>query len=62
MRPGVSVRSLSRAAVTAQIARAAMTKTLCRAIAVQWRTWGLIQAQAQAFTSPCLLEFWVTLG
>ena len=30
----VSVRSLSIAAVTAQIARAAMTSTMCRSIAV----------------------------
>jgi hypothetical protein len=30
----VSVRSLSKAAVTAQMARATMTSTVCRAIAV----------------------------
>jgi hypothetical protein len=35
----VPVRSLSWAAVTAQIARAAMTSTACRAIAVQSRAW-----------------------
>src|SRR5690242_2060681 len=35
----VPVRRRSRAAVTAQMARAAMTSTVCRAIAVYSRTW-----------------------
>ena len=35
----VSVRRRSRAAVTAQMARAAMTRAVCRAIAVNSRTW-----------------------
>ena len=35
----VLVRRRSSAAVTAQMARAAMTSTVCRAIAVYRRTW-----------------------
>src|ERR1035437_2028352 len=49
----VSVRSRSRAAVTAQIARAAITRTVCRAIAVYSLTWDW-SSPARSDRSGCL--------